>query len=86
MNKWMDIVMDDGWVHLVAKTHALFIGNLWWNIIMGNWELDEKKNHVVNHNNLQSFCFYKECKVGLAFTVGDTKHHIIDEPVWVWEN
>ena len=43
MNKWMDIVMDDGWVHLVAKTPALFIGNLWWNIIMGNWELDEKK-------------------------------------------
>ena len=42
MNKWANIGMDDGWVHPLAKPLLPFVSNLWWNIIMDNWHLDEK--------------------------------------------
>ena len=49
MNKWINIVVDDGWVHPLAKTLLPLINNLWWNIIMDDWNLDEKT--LDKHNN-----------------------------------
>jgi hypothetical protein len=42
MNKWTNIVMDDGWVHLLAKTLPSLVSHFWWNIVMDDWKLDEK--------------------------------------------
>ena len=41
-NKWTNTVMDDGWVHSLAKALPSFVSNLWWNIVMDAWNLDEK--------------------------------------------
>ena len=37
----MNIVMDDGHVHPLAKTLPSHVNNLWWNVIMDGWILDE---------------------------------------------
>ena len=42
MGKGTNIVMDDGWVHPLAKTLPSLVSNLWWNIVMnekllGKW-------------------------------------------------
>jgi hypothetical protein len=42
MNKRTYIVMNDGWVHPLAKTLLSLANNLWWNIVMDDWNLDEK--------------------------------------------
>ena len=42
MNKWTNIVMDDGWVHPLAKTLPSLVNNLWWNIVMDDVNLDEE--------------------------------------------
>ena len=44
MNKFANVnnVMDDGWVHSLAKTLPSLVNNLWWNIITNDWNLDEK--------------------------------------------
>ena len=42
MNKWANISMDDGWVYPLAKNLPSFVNNLWWNIVMDDWNLDEK--------------------------------------------
>ena len=42
MNKFADTVMDDGRVHPLAKTLPSLVNNLWWNIVMDDWNLDEK--------------------------------------------
>ena len=42
MNKWTNNVMDDGRVHPLAKPLPPLVGNLWSNIIMDDWNLDEK--------------------------------------------
>ena len=42
MNKWTNIVMDDGWVHPLAKTLPSLVSNLCWNVVMDDWNLDEK--------------------------------------------
>ena len=42
MNKWKNIVMDDGWVHPLAKTLPSLVNNMWWNIVMDDLNLDEK--------------------------------------------
>ena len=42
MSKVWNIVMGDGWVHPLAKTLPSLVNNLWWNIAMGDWNLDEK--------------------------------------------
>ena len=41
MNKWRNVVMDDGWVHPLAKPLPSLVSNLWWTIMMDNWNLDE---------------------------------------------
>ena len=41
MNKGANTVMDDGWVHSLAKTLPSLISNLWWTIVMDDWNLDE---------------------------------------------
>ena len=48
MNKWMDIVMDDGWVHPLAETLSSIVNNLRCNIVMDDRDLDE--NHQVSDN------------------------------------
>ena len=35
--------MDDGWVHPLAKTLPSLVNNLCWNIVVDDWNLDEKK-------------------------------------------
>ena len=47
MNKWTDFVMDDRWVHPLAKTLPSLVDNLWWNIVMDDWILDEKNTWLV---------------------------------------
>jgi hypothetical protein len=42
MNKWTNVVMKDGWDHSLPKTLPSFVINLWWNVVMGNWNLDGK--------------------------------------------
>ena len=41
MNKWTNIVMDEGWVHPLAKTLPSLVSNSWWNVVMDDWNLDE---------------------------------------------
>ena len=56
--------MDDGWVHPLAKTLPSPIINLWWHIVMDDWNLDEKtlsKWQGMTNN------------VGWTFSVGDTR-------------
>ena len=42
MKKWTNIVMDDGWICPLAKTLPSLVNNLWWNVVMDDWILDEK--------------------------------------------
>ena len=42
MNKWTDIVLDDGGVHALAKSLPSLVGDLWQNVVMDDWNLDEK--------------------------------------------
>ena len=41
MNKWINIVVDDDWVHPLAQTLPSLVNNLRWNIVMDDWNLDE---------------------------------------------
>ena len=41
LNKFV-FVVDDRWVHPLAKTLPSLVNNLWWNSVMGDWNLDEK--------------------------------------------
>jgi hypothetical protein len=34
--------MDDGCVHPFVQTLASLVSNLWWNIVMDDWNLDGK--------------------------------------------
>ena len=50
MNKWTNIVMDDGWVPPLAETLPSLVSIVWWNIIvMGDYNLDE--NQLVSDGN-----------------------------------
>ena len=76
------LVMDDGWVHPLAKTLPSLVNNLWWNVAMDDWSLDEKslgkKWQLLQHgNSIIPPKRYKEWQinVGLTFSVGDTKEH-----------
>ena len=70
--------MDDGRVHLLAKTLPSLVSNLWWNMVMDDWNLDEKLlgkwqylqhcKSIIPQKNLQGM----RNNVGLTFTVGDT--------------
>jgi len=42
MNKQTNVVMDDGWVHPLAKTLPSLISNLFWNVVMDDWNLNEE--------------------------------------------
>ena len=42
MNKWTNIVMDGGCVQPLAKTLPSLVNNMWWNIVMDDWNLDKK--------------------------------------------
>ena len=79
MKQWTNIVMNIGWVHPLAKTMSSLVANLWWNIVMDDWKLDEKstgkwrwlqqRNSIILLQN-----DYKDwlINVGLRFSVGDT--------------
>ena len=49
MDKWTNIVMDDGYVHPLVKTLSSFVSNFWRNIVMDDWNTDE--NHLISDNN-----------------------------------
>ena len=78
MGKWMNTVMHDGWVHPLAKPLPSLANNLQWNIVMDDWELDEKslgKLQQLQHCNfLVPQEIYKGLtnNVGSKFSVGDT--------------
>ena len=42
LNKWTNTIMDGGWVRPPAKTLPSLVNILWWNIVMDDWNLDEK--------------------------------------------
>ena len=42
MNKFTDIVMHDGWFAPLPKTLTSLVKILWQNIVMDDWNLDEK--------------------------------------------
>jgi hypothetical protein len=51
--KFANNVMDDGWVHPLAKTIPSLVRNLWWIIVMDDWKLDAKvlgKWHQLQYN------------------------------------
>ena len=54
MNKFIKTVMDNGWVHSTAKTLPSLVSNLWCNIIMDDWNLDE--------NLLSKWQYLQHCK------------------------
>ena len=70
--------MDDGWVHPFAKTMPSLVNNLSWDIVMDDWDLDEKTlgkwqylqhyKPIIPHKKLQVMTN----NVGLTFSVGDT--------------
>ena len=41
-NKWTNVAMNDGWVYPLVKIPPSLVSNLWWNIVMDSWNLDEK--------------------------------------------
>ena len=62
---------------MLAKTLRTFLlsTNLWWNIVMDDWNLDEVREKLLQHckfttlpDNIQGMA----CDVGLTFSVGDT--------------
>jgi hypothetical protein len=65
--------MDDGWVHPLAKTLPSIVNNLWWNIVMDEWNLDEKSIgtsiatlHIYNTPQKKIDFFYKEWQIMLG--------------------
>ena len=42
MKKRTNIVVNDGGVHPLARTLLSLVSNLWWNIVMKDWDSDEK--------------------------------------------
>ena len=52
INNWTNFVMNDGWDHPLTKTLPSIVSNLWWNIVMDDWKLDE--NSFVSDKKLQS--------------------------------
>ena len=52
MSEWTNNVMGDGWVYLLAQTLPSLINNLWWNIIVDDWNLDAK--HLVSDNGCKT--------------------------------
>ena len=50
MNKWIDIiVIDDEWVHPLAKILPALVNNLWWSIVMDDYKFGW--NHLVIDSN-----------------------------------
>jgi len=45
MNKQTNIIMDDAWIHSLAQTLPSLVINFWWNIIIYDWNLNEKSLH-----------------------------------------
>jgi hypothetical protein len=70
--------MDDGWVHPLAETLASLVTNLWWNIVMDDWNLNEKplvKWQQLQHCKStipQMFLQGMTNNIGSTFSVGDT--------------
>ena len=75
MNKWMNIVIDDGWVHPLARTLPSLVSNLWWKYCHG-WSRFGWKNRFVSDNDCNSVNPKKvqgmTNNVGLTISVGDT--------------
>ena len=70
--------MDDGCAHPLAKTLPSLVNNLWWNIVMDDWNLDEKSldkwQYSQQHNSIipQKVLQRMTNNAGLTFSVGDT--------------
>ena len=73
LNKWTNIIIDDGWVHPLAKTLPSLVNNLSW--MIETW----MKHHLVSDNNCNHVSHNSSKyirgvtnNVGLIFRVGDT--------------
>ena len=67
---WRSVQMDDGWVHPLAKTLPSLVTNLWWNIVMDDWHLDEKPlgkwQRLLHRKSKLPKMFYKEWQTMLG--------------------
>jgi hypothetical protein len=78
MNRWTNVVVDNGWVHPLAKTLPSLVNNLWWNIVTDDWNFDEKhigKCWYLQHYKSiipQFFLQGMTNSVGLTISVNDT--------------
>ena len=71
MNKFTITVMDDGWVHPLAKTPPSHVSHLWWHM---SWMVEFwMKNHLVSNSNCNTVNlrspkkFYKEWQIMLGW-------------------
>ena len=76
MNEFPNIVMDDGWFHPLAKTLPSLVNNLWWNIGIGDWNLDDNTLSCDNNRNIESIIPFEYLQgatnnVELTYIVGD---------------
>ena len=92
MNKWTNVVMDDGWVHPLANALPPLVNNLWWNMVMDDWNLDEKsfgkwqflqhETHIIPQNVYKEWHImlgqhYRGRQLVSTILIGDTKYHIL---------
>ena len=79
MNKWLNIVMNDGKSLSVGQNPSL-VSKLWWNIVTHDWHLDEKLRNewqfLQRYKSIIPQTIYKEWhnNVGLTSSVGNTLH------------
>ena len=78
MNKWTTIVMDDGRVHPLAKSLPSLVSNLWWDVVVDDWNLDEEAfgywQYLKHCESIipQNFTRNDKKMLGYRFSVGDT--------------
>ena len=70
MKKRTNVVIDDKWVHPLAKTLHSLVSNFWWNTTMDNWNLDEnifgKWQFLQHYKSITPQKIYKERQIMLG--------------------
>jgi hypothetical protein len=81
INKWTNVVMNDGWVHPLAKTLPSLVSNLWWKIVLddgnmdensfGKWQSLQQYKPIIPPNKIKIKLQGMTNNVGSTFSVGD---------------
>ena len=62
--------MDDGGVQPLAKTLSSLVNNLWWQIVMDDWNSEEqslgKWRYLQHYKSIIPQSFYKEWQIMLV--------------------